>query len=1328
VSALVAVLVAPFFIDWSNHKATFEREVSALVGHPVKVKGDADAQFLPIPTFTFTNIEIGGPGGEPLMSAARLKLRLELIPLLQRQFDVIDMELDAPQISARVNREGETNWKIAEAFARIDETLSVKLGPVTIREGALYAADEMQKKALQIQGINATISAQSLIGPWKLEGTATHAKKPFSFKISTGKFADGKIRMKSRIEPDALDFDTVLDGELALVDDQGKTAEAAYKGTLSVIPRPVKVDAKSNIATKTDKKNWELSGAFNLNRHFFALENAAFEDGALEAPINLNGAIRIPFNPDIRFEAKVTSRQIDLDRAYGKGQSEPLAMGNAQQVIAQIIANFPKPPIPGSITVDVPGIVVAGDVVRSLHFIATPTTRGWQIDDLGAILPGATQLRFRGDITTGTDPLMEGALALRSDQPVTLARWWRPESGTDARRISIDTFEIDARLTAEPASFQLRQMEARLGASDINGNLSFHQISARQKQFDAAFSSKVLDVDALQALSALFLGQANLTGFNADDTVSLKLSADKLISQSLEGRSASVNLKVANGEIDITTMKIADFAGLNIDVAGTMSNVLKTPAGRFNGTIKAETKEGLLKIGDALAPDHPAVDYLRRYGDALMPLDVAVNFSGDYQGANNGDKKRPPESNFAATIMGRAGGGNVSAGVHFQGDWENPDTGDIEASFNADYTDSTDFLKQFGWDPVALDHAGSATLDIRAKGTPKSGIAVITDTTMDGVHLTASTTLALRQKQNPAYSGTFKLTAEDSEPLMRVLGFSLPASGLGTDVDLNGEIKGTGWSGTLDHLTGILAGSTLKADLAYQGAPPNAAIPWKWQGDITTERVSLAWLSALGTGEIITPIDLEISPENINDAGHPIANDEAEEAPLGPSFWSRAQYGAPYLANIEADLDITVATMDLTDLREIHDAHFTLRLRPQSVALNDVEGTFSSGALSGSLRLENSDGLLNASGIIDLKEADATALLWSDENRPLIEGKLSLSSQFSSTGRSLDALIGTLGGGGSILLEKGRIRRLNPATFSLLVKAADRDITLNDAILQPLAQSHLDAGALTIDKAESTFTLTSGIARLANVSLESPALDALAGATIDLPQMKLNASIALSVDATRIDKTPVAGSTPEIAILFDGPIDQPSRALDLQPLLGYLTVRRFEQEVRRVEVLQADILEKQRLSRYARWISAEEEREKREAIEAEARRLQEEIIKAELKRQQEQADAEHKKREQEAEVERQRLERIRAADEARIKEEAARQAQQKKADDKAAEGIKPASSSGTTSAQNPSATITGQDLPALNIEEELRRLEREIITTTPRPGANRPLNLTPQTQ
>ena len=309
---------------------------------------------------------------------------------------------------------------------------------------------------------------------------------------------------------------------------------------------------------------------------------------------------------------------------------------------------------------------------------------------------------------------------------------------------------------------------------------------------------------------------------------------------------------------------------------------------------------------------------------------------------------------------------------------------------------------------------------------------------------------------------------------------------------------------------------------------------------------------------------------------------------------------------MSADIKLTGQTFEVSDSIELNNPSLTMRLREDSLALTDLEAQFGGGDVSGSLRFENAGGAVTMSGLMELAKVSATDLLWDDGQRPLVEGDVSGSFQFDGTGRSVDAVVNTLGGGGSLALSDGRIRRINPSAFGLILEAADKDgLILNDETVRQLIKNHLDAGVLDVKKAEASFTMTSGVVRVANTSLNNADVRSNISASFDLPELTMKGSMALSVDPANVDKTPVSGSTPEIGVLFEGALENPVRSLDLQPLLSYLTVRRFEQEVRRVEILQADILEKQRLSRYARWVSYEVERERR-LLEEEQQRLEEE--------------------------------------------------------------------------------------------------------------------------
>ncbi|MEP6445495.1 MAG: AsmA family protein, partial [Hyphomicrobiales bacterium] len=797
VVALVAVLVVPFFIDWSDHRETFEREASALIGHKVTVKGEADAKFLPIPTFTFTDIEVGKKGEQPLMSAGRLKVRVELIALLSRKINVIDMELDAPQASFRVGTDGKTNWALNNASASLDEGFQVKLGPVAIRSGAIYFVDQKTLRSFSVEDIDATVTAQSLIGPWKLEGQAKQGDDPFDFKLATGKFSDNKIRVKTTLLPKDLGLDGIFDGDVLLPAAGKQATGLTYKGSMLVRPR--RTPRKTGEDAPEPSSRFELAGLFELDRTKFLLSQAIFEDGAREAPLSLNGSLRVPLDGDVRFQAVVSSRQIDLDRAYGKGVEEPISLQDASTVVMNIIRGLPKPPIPGTISFDVPGVVVGGDVVRSVHFDATPNEQGWKIEDFGAILPGTTRVGFEGLVETGDAFLLDGDLEINSDRPISLARWWRPKSGDDVRRLRVRDFRLSSKISAEENAVRLSDLKAVIGPSDLGGKMAFSKVSERQNRFDANLTAKSLNLDVIQALTALFVGEGNVSGFGSQDVVTVKLQADTMITQAVQGRNALIDLKISDNEIDIGSLKIAEFAGAEIDISGSIKDVLTNPAGRLLGSIKADNTKGLVKLGDALFPNHEMLNHLKRYGSAFVPLDVQVNFSGD-------QKQDRSASDFAATITGSLGTGDMRAGMRFVGDWQKAREGDVELSFVSTYDDGTALLKQLGWPAFDVGTSGPAEIDIIARGKGTTGIALKTDLLLEEVRTKSDGIVFLEEAKPPRYEMDASLDGQNVEPMLQMLGFTLPASGLGSSGNFSAKLSGAGLKGEFKELTGSLEG------------------------------------------------------------------------------------------------------------------------------------------------------------------------------------------------------------------------------------------------------------------------------------------------------------------------------------------------------------------------------------------------------------------------------------------------------------------------------------------------------------------------------------------
>ncbi len=99
-------------------------------------------------------------------------------------------------------------------------------------------------------------------------------------------------------------------------------------------------------------------------------------------------------------------------------------------------------------------------------------------------------------------------------------------------------------------------------------------------------------------------------------------------------------------------------------------------------------------------------------------------------------------------------------------------------------------------------------------------------------------------------------------------------------------------------------------------------------------------------------------------------------------------------------------------------------------------------------------------------------------------------------------------------------------------------------------------------------------------------------AQADLTKWGLDSTWTLTVDA---GERKVEGASPAIQVSYAGPLDDPSRSIDVTALSAYLNLRAYIAEQKRLEAIQEQIMEGQRLRR-----ELDRERQEREAKAREA--------------------------------------------------------------------------------------------------------------------------------
>jgi hypothetical protein len=236
---------------------------------------------------------------------------------------------------------------------------------------------------------------------------------------------------------------------------------------------------------------------------------------------------------------------------------------------------------------------------------------------------------------------------------------------------------------------------------------------------------------------------------------------------------------------------------------------------------------------------------------------------------------------------------------------------------------------------------------------------------------------------------------------------------------------------------------------------------------------------------------------------------------------------------------------------------------------------------------------------VKLEGADLAELVWRRGGRAVATGRLDLTVDAEGTGRSLAGIVSGLAGGMTLGVSDGEIRRINPNAFALVIRAVDAGMKLEGDTIRQAFASHLDAGVLPFEALEASGSIAGGVLRVNTLRLDTKSANVFGGAQVDLKEKTLQSEIALKVEP---GENAVTGAEPQVGLVFSGALAAPERGIDIAPFTAFLTLRAFEQEVRRVEDLQAEIGERDRLMRELRRQREIERRKERETQERELKR------------------------------------------------------------------------------------------------------------------------------
>lgn len=1130
------VLVVPSFIDWNSYKAEIAKAVEEQTGRELAIDGDIGFQVLPAPRLSVEQLRLAnaeGGTGDTFVSVGALQIHVALAPLLQGRIKVASVTLKDPVIRLEQFADGRNNWTFGEKPAQESaaeagqpaqggSALDLTLDGADIVNGRVSFLDHKSGEQHEIGGLDASLSAQSLNGPFKATSRFVYRGLPLSVSAATGKIDAGRA--------------TVLESVISIGD---KAAELSFGGTVVMGDQPrvmgtvsasgadlrATANALAPLGVAEGSVPPAFGGPFKLSAKLEANPaRVAVSDLAVTAAkMTAKGKLEAELSDPLAIDAALAVDRFSLDELLaaledGKAPAAPASAGSAGPAAAA--APFALPAgIDADLTLTADAVDYRGGVIRQPRIEVALSNRIMVLKVLSAQMPGGSDLTVSGTLESANGkPQFAGRADFVSDNLRGALAWIGTElDGVAADRLRKGSLGTD--ITATPDEIKLSNWTMDLDTTRVRGGLTL--LLRERPAFGLALNLGKVNLDAYlppegagDTAAAMGAGQQPqpapagptpmqqaalaLNTFDANIVVNFE---EILIRQTpiINGK---IDATIQNGALQLRNLSIADLGGARVNLSGSLAGSVADPNTRLNFEIDAKSAARLARLA-SVTPD----EVLQRVG--------AVSLAGSILG---------DLSNLTIDASARAVGGNASVKGVLQ-PLARP-TG-IDLALKLQHPDADRLIDTLspGSIPKGMT-LGSLALAATVTSA-KDGVLGV-DATMDlgggklGVKGTVDQSAAL-----PKIALDTRYAHPDMVALIRSLapGYTPEKRDLGP-VNLETRLEGT---------TEQLAINGIKLGAGPLSLTGNATLA------LQDQRPRLTLSAEAGT--------VAIDPWLPKGSARP-SGGVAPAVPVksGARAWSRETIDTSGL--LAADADVSLKAKQVQYGAYVFDnLDLAAALENGALTVSRLKSGLFGGTVDGTASLKHA-ATPTAGLTLKVQNADVRQAAMSAADVAQVTGTLDYESALQTSGRSEFALISALQGSGKMSVRNGSVEGFDLPAVSEQLKSLDRSV---DFLV--LAQKAMRGGTTPFDSLTGSYTITDGVLRSEDIALKSKTAEGRGTAVVNLPpqEMDVNTQFWLTEHP----------NSPPIGLRMVGPLDNPRQVLDANKMQAFVLQRIVERGILR---------------------------------------------------------------------------------------------------------------------------------------------------------------------
>lgn len=1114
VSGLVS---APVLIDWNGYRASLEDYGRKVTGRDVAIVGDVSVHLFPWPRLRLEGVRIANVEGamQPVMMRAEaVEARMLLGSLLSGYVAVSDIRIEKPVISFERLASGEGNWWLtpeAGGASSIDGR-RVSIEHLEVIGGTVFLSDSRRGGTAQLNDLDAVLSAQTVLGPWKAKGTIQYKDMPIAIGISTGRYRAGDpFKFGVRLSPvDGNGLVYSFDG------DYDASAEAVVTGSIKAEPY-VSEDGKGD--SQSQMRPFALKAKVKLK------DDSALLDGIEIAPADpqqtanlLTGSASVELGSRIAVSADLRSPKFDLDTVLGNEGRQILKSGAFLSTLTQVLDTLPDT-LDGRLKLDIGNLALGGQSLEGARLEADLAPDGLIIRKMSATMPGQTTGNFTGLFLGDPDePQLSGDVELQSASSRDFLSWLMPEWREAIGRTWTGTrgkLSLHAKLDHGRQSLRLSETSLTLDDTKATGSLAISGKDKSSASLRLAIGGLDLDRYVSGETAPAASGPSDLAdrlALYADAIHSLgdirvDVEAASVTYHGVEAKEVAADFTSKGDTIDINALDIGNVGDARVEITGSLAPKGEGRQGSGGLSVSAADPRPLFRL-IGLVPEARGDEPEPAWSQAMGPLDLSLRGDLDVN---------PRRANAVVHLNGTAGGSLLAMEAGYEGSPSAPADGSLKVDGEISSPTAKALAALFGF-PGRTEDQDPARLTVRLAGEWAKGLNATLALDALGGKASFTGSVAADAERLASADGTIALEAAQGDRLLAALGIPNPRAGSPVKVDTRANIS-PGRLGLSDFHGTI-------GDLTYDGAMTFG------DGRLTVSgragELSLPWL-----------VKFALLPSD----GRPI--DEVtlfSSEPLGGRQGSiTIQSG---VLHVLPGVDVRAGTTELS----FGDGKLAL----SAAGVGPAEAPFS---LTAETMRENDE--LKLSGTFEGGLELDRYLLAEDGGGPVLGGPISAKGAFSGHGRSPAGLALTLRGSGSVRLFGGSLAGFDGTQLAQGLRLAKSAQDVDRVVSRSFT-----GGAFAFEGGDAPFTLTDGEAVIGPVPVTSTDIEGAMRAVIELSTGAFDVSADLNLKGS--------SNLPPVEIAYAGPRDGLVRSFDAGSLKAELSARALKESMEKLEELQRE--------------------------------------------------------------------------------------------------------------------------------------------------------------